>query len=257
MMDIFQETSEQDDYEPEAKIIYKCPRFRFQMSLWGCQNYAKAKDADWYKYCEPCPRQLLRGRAPRDAEWQPKASRLTPQGVAREYKIPLGTLGMWRSLGQGPRWIKEGYFVYYQRGDLDRFFKTYKGPSFWEEGSTDGRLTRADLVNRYGVPLRTLDTWRARGQGPEWFREFGRVFYRPEAVEAYFKHNTVPIKDGRLTSIDIEDKYGLAPGTIHVWRRRGAGPKWFKAHGRVYYRPEDVEAFFKTYVKRVVRRLSD
>lgn len=46
-------------------------------------------------------------------------------------------------------------------------------------------LTPLDLVERYGVPLKTVYDWNLKGTGPR-FAKFGRhVRYAPEDVEAW------------------------------------------------------------------------
>jgi len=46
-------------------------------------------------------------------------------------------------------------------------------------------LTRAELAERWGISIRTLENWARAGRGPE-HRRFGhRAMYRLSDVEAY------------------------------------------------------------------------
>ncbi|MFG1204407.1 helix-turn-helix domain-containing protein [Xanthobacter aminoxidans] len=40
----------------------------------------------------------------------------------------------------------------------------------------------------------------------------------------------------------------MSPVTLNTWRCRGRGPKYVKLGGRVFYRPDDLEAFIRSSV---------
>lgn len=49
-----------------------------------------------------------------------------------------------------------------------------------------------------------------------------------------------------LTPAAVIELYpGIAkcPGVLANWRAQGRGPKYYKAHRRIIYKPEDIEAF--------------
>ena len=47
------------------------------------------------------------------------------------------------------------------------------------------RLTQDELAKRWRISPRTLERWRAEGQGPAWISLPGRVIYRIEDVLAF------------------------------------------------------------------------
>jgi phage terminase Nu1 subunit (DNA packaging protein) len=59
-------------------------------------------------------------------------------------------------------------------------FQTSIGQALWEVHSQsypDRRVTTNELADILRVSKATLETWRSRGGGPEFFRIRGRVFY--------------------------------------------------------------------------------
>jgi predicted DNA-binding transcriptional regulator AlpA len=56
-----------------------------------------------------------------------------PEELATELKIPVSTLYVWRSRGQGPKSFKAGRHVRYRRSSINAWYKeiggqTVKGP---------------------------------------------------------------------------------------------------------------------------------
>lgn len=47
---------------------------------------------------------------------------LTPQDVSNYYKTPVGTLANWRWRRVGPKYLKCGRKVFYDKKDVDSFF---------------------------------------------------------------------------------------------------------------------------------------
>ena len=57
---------------------------------------------------------------PRRKEPDPDAI-VTPQELAAELRIPVGTIYAWRSYGTGPKGFKAGRAVRYYRRDIDQW----------------------------------------------------------------------------------------------------------------------------------------
>jgi Helix-turn-helix domain len=55
-------------------------------------------------------------------------------------------------------------------------------------------LAPSELAERWRMSVRTLDRWRAAGEGPAWLALGGRILYRVTDVEAYeaSKHRPLP-----------------------------------------------------------------
>lgn len=53
----------------------------------------------------------------------------------------------------------------------------------------DNLLTIDQLAQRLGVSRRAVDSWRAKGTGPDFIRVGNRVLYRIEAVDAWLLSN--------------------------------------------------------------------
>jgi hypothetical protein len=53
------------------------------------------------------------------------------------------------------------------------------------------RLSPKDVEAEYGYPERTLETWRARGQGPAFLKIGSSVYYRRVDIEAWEASNRV------------------------------------------------------------------
>jgi excisionase family DNA binding protein len=51
--------------------------------------------------------------------------------------------------------------------------------------STDRLLTPAQVAERLGIAVRTLETWRYRGRSPRYIRVGKHVRYRPADVDAF------------------------------------------------------------------------
>lgn len=48
---------------------------------------------------------------------------------------------------------------------------------------------------------------------------------------------------GKLTQVQLAERWQLSPRTLEQWRWLGKGPKFLKIGARVLYRDEDVEAY--------------
>lgn len=52
-----------------------------------------------------------------------------------------------------------------------------------------------------------------------------------------------------LTTEEVAELLGVAPGTVENWRYKQEGPRFvklgYKRHSPVRYRPEDVQAFIE------------
>jgi excisionase family DNA binding protein len=48
-------------------------------------------------------------------------------------------------------------------------------------------MSTAELAHYLSVPRESLYAWRARGEGPRWYRVGRSVRYRPEDVEAWIE----------------------------------------------------------------------
>ena len=51
-------------------------------------------------------------------------------------------------------------------------------------------LTREELATRWHIKPSTLDKWRRSGQGPQFSKTDGGVFYKLKDVESYEKSRT-------------------------------------------------------------------
>lgn len=47
-----------------------------------------------------------------------------------------------------------------------------------------------------------------------------------------------------LTPKQVADRIGVTVVTLYVWRREKRGPDFYKISNTIYYRPEDIEAWF-------------
>lgn len=46
-----------------------------------------------------------------------------------------------------------------------------------------------------------------------------------------------------LTATELAERWRRSPRTLERWRTEQTGPAWFRLHGRVLYRVEDVLAY--------------
>jgi predicted site-specific integrase-resolvase len=51
-------------------------------------------------------------------------------------------------------------------------------------------MTEREVVERYGLPARTLQGWRHKGGGPRYVKPTSRVYYREEDIEAFLAAST-------------------------------------------------------------------
>jgi uncharacterized protein YjcR len=58
-------------------------------------------------------------------------------------------------------------------------------------------LSQAELAERLGVSVRTIEGWRSRGKGPRYLKMEGRIAYRVGDVERF---ETLCARDGRRLS---------------------------------------------------------
>jgi len=58
---------------------------------------------------------------------------------------------------------------------------------------------------------------------------------------------------GALTNKQAAAELGLSKTTLERWRWLKVGPKYYKVGNRVFYRPEDLQAFLKTRVREPER----
>lgn len=56
--------------------------------------------------------------------------------------------------------------------------------------ATEAVLTTDQLAERYGVSVRTVAAWRARGEGPPHLKIGRRIFYAVRQVEEWEKTKT-------------------------------------------------------------------
>lgn len=55
-----------------------------------------------------------------------------------------------------------------------------------------------------------------------------------------------------LTTAQVEEKTGIAAGTLRYWRMQGTGPKSFSLGRRVFYREDDVNAWMEAQYQATV-----
>jgi hypothetical protein len=53
------------------------------------------------------------------------------------------------------------------------------------------KLTTEDVAEQLGVSHETVKGWRAREQGPNYYRIGGRIFYRQKAIDLYLSESEV------------------------------------------------------------------
>ena len=53
------------------------------------------------------------------------------------------------------------------------------------------------------------------------------------------------LPDGRMDSNNAAKYLNRAPKTLAMWRMAGAGPKWAKCGGRVFYFKDALDAFIQ------------
>lgn len=49
----------------------------------------------------------------------------------------------------------------------------------------------------------------------------------------------------RMTAKEVADRLGVPLPTVHGWRLRGTGPRYYRIGGRIFYREDDVDAWVK------------
>lgn len=62
------------------------------------------------------------------------------------------------------------------------------------------RLKVPEASQYLGVGVSTLDKMRMEGRGPRYVKLGGRVFYRPEDLDAYIAASVVETEDSRATA---------------------------------------------------------
>ena len=66
-----------------------------------------------------------------------------------------------------------------------------------EANAEDRWLSRQELADRYGVPVKTPAVWASKGTGPR-YAKFGRhVRYRLSDLNAFLRVRSEPIRRGR------------------------------------------------------------
>ena len=55
----------------------------------------------------------------------------------------------------------------------------------WPDERQTARLTEAQLADHWDISQRTLQRWRAAGQGPAWIRIGKKVIYRRADIHAF------------------------------------------------------------------------
>lgn len=53
------------------------------------------------------------------------------------------------------------------------------------------KLCEADIHEEYGVPVKTLQAWRANGSGPTYEKIGMRIYYDRAEVEAFFRRHRI------------------------------------------------------------------
>jgi predicted site-specific integrase-resolvase len=60
--------------------------------------------------------------------------------------------------------------------------------------------------------------------------------------------------DPVYTSDALAERYGTTAETVKYWRRKGTGPRWFRAGKRVFFRESDVASWEAEQVEQAAAR---
>jgi predicted DNA-binding transcriptional regulator AlpA len=118
--------------------------------------------------------------------------------------------------------------------------------------NTNIYCNRDQAAAELGVCRRTLDGWRASGQGPAWFRIGNQIRYLKPSVMEFKKRQSVEVAvsgDYGLPDLplfsgeELRSMFGMSARTLAYWIARGTAPQITHIDGRRMYARHDVIAF--------------